>query len=44
MAVAELFDLVLGEREAEVAIVQHDEVIAGTVHFGEVQSQGHGRA
>ena len=40
MAVAELFDLVLGQREAEIAIVQHDEVIAGAVHFGELKSHG----
>jgi hypothetical protein len=37
MAVAEFFDLRGGEGKAEVTIVQHDEVIAGAVHFGEVE-------
>ena len=38
MAVAELFDLLFGQRDGKVAIVQHDEVIAGAVHFGEGES------
>jgi hypothetical protein len=33
-------DLVSGEGEAEVTIVEHDEVIPGTVHFDELQLHG----
>jgi hypothetical protein len=38
MAVAEPRDLRVGQREGTVAVVQHNEVIAGTVHFGEMQT------
>ena len=40
VAVAEACDLVSGEGEAEVPIVEHDEVIPGTVHFDELQLHG----
>jgi hypothetical protein len=40
VAVAEAGDLVSGEGEAKVTIVEHDEVIPGTVHFDELQLHG----
>lgn len=40
MAVAEAGDLVSGEGEAKVTIVEHDEVIPGTVHFDKLQLHG----
>ena len=38
VAVAQEGDLGVGERERAVAVVQHDEVIAGAVHLGEMQN------
>ena len=43
MAVTQLLDLLFGEGQLKVAIVQHDEVIASAVHFGELEGHGKGR-